>query len=85
MKTNRSLKDMRIQTHRFQEEREVIIKTNIPTSPSISIDSISSFLTLHHQDSHKTLKHHKFTQSHSKLEVPSAIKVLEVSPKYLYT
>jgi hypothetical protein len=86
MKTNRSMKDLRIQTHRFQEEREVPVKLHIPTSPNINIDSISTVLkNLHQQESHKTLKQSKFTQSHSRLEVPTAVRIQAVSPKYLYT
>lgn len=86
MKTNRSLKELKIHTHRFQEEREVYIKHHIPTSPNFNIDSISKVLnTLHSPHSQQNLKNHKHTQSQSRLEVPTAIKVQAVSPKYLYT
>lgn len=41
MKSNRSMKDLRIQTHRFYEETP---RHHVPTSPSINIDSISKVL-----------------------------------------
>ncbi len=79
------MKELRLGTHRFHDEKELISK-HVPTSPNVSIDSITTVLNnLHPIDSLKYLKTHKYTQSQSRLEVPVALKMQATSPKFNYT
>ena len=77
MKTNRSLKDLKIQAHhRFHDDtpsQNLNIKVNHPPSPSqqITLDSISKTLNQLHPSSELLkptyIKGHKYTKSHSRL------------------
>jgi hypothetical protein len=89
MKTNRSLKELRLQT-RFQDEAPCSIKVHAPPSPSqtLTLDSITKALNKHYPpDLLKPtyIKNHKYTKSHSRLDIHSSIKFQPNSPKFQYT
>lgn len=87
MKNNRSLKDLKIQTHRFMEESYHYIKPPVlPSSPNVhvNIDSLSNALKQLQNTTpkHQLQKTHKYTQSQTQLQIPGAIRFQGTSPKY---
>ena len=93
MKLNRSLKDLKIQHHKFNEEastHKYHISINSPLhncDSHINLESVAKELSScqPHQDYHrknllKEAKFHKYTQSQTRLDIP-VIKYIPVSPK----
>ena len=88
-KNNRSLKELRIQAHHFKEDPSSIastIKVQHPPSPSqFTLDSISKTLNQLHPSAEilkqTYIKGHKYTKSHSRLDIPTPIKFQGNSPR----
>jgi hypothetical protein len=93
MKLNRSLKELKVQHHRFNDENPVLQKFNINIiSPvhgggdnQISLETVAKELN-HYQGEEnnkhklKEAKMHKYTQSQTRLDIP-VIKYIPVSPR----
>ena len=91
MKLNRSLKELKVQHHRFNDENPVLQKYNINiVSPvhgggdcQINLESLAKELNNYqgdenHKNKLKETKMHKYTQSQTRLDIP-VIKYIPVS------